>query len=81
MSTSWTARKELHKEEGMNWYDMTPDEQEAFIQDEAAKIARWLMRKAEKSGRYREKKMFAHPGDMVAERVFHAVKKKIALSL
>lgn len=67
--------------EHRSWYDMTPDEQQAYIEDEAAKIARWLMRKAEKSGRYREKKMGANPGELLAERVSRAVKQKIASSI
>lgn len=61
-----------------SWYDKTPDQQEAYVEDEAAKIARWLLRKAEKSAHYREKKVGAAPGEMVAERVYREIKKKIA---
>lgn len=60
------------------WYDMNHDEQAAFIDTEAERIAVRHVRRLIASGKRSEKKVESEPTEQVAQKISQAAARKIA---
>ena len=60
----------------MNWHDMDIDEQNAFIESEAKKIASRMSKKINAAAKYRQKKIGA-----LDDIVSYEIAKKVAIFL